>query len=236
MNGFLYKTDHFGREHRRKLERIELMNPGDDYRMLLPPWQVRAMYCSIDRNEFEGLLDQPLAGGADDWQAHIRPRMSVIGLLLNRIYEELRDQNFASAAALEAYASALRIELVRCLRASQSAQSTIRKGGLAPWRQRLLHERISADAPAPRLPELADICGMTVRQLSRAYKEETGKTLGCKIIEVTIERAVRMLIESDLPIADISAELGFSSPASFTYAFRRSAGVQPREFRKRAAS
>lgn len=234
MNGFLSTTDAFGREHRRKLERIMLINPGDTYRMSLPPGQVRAMYCSIHKHEIENLLDQPIELGNEDWQAHTRPRMPVIGLLLNRIYEELRDDNYASAAALEAYASALRIELVRCLRISREEQALIRKGGLAPWRQRLVRDRIYADAPAPRLPELADLCGMTVRQLSRAFKEETGKTIGGQIIEATIERAVTMLLESEMSIAEISAELGFASPASFTYAFRRSAGVQPSELRKRA--
>ena len=235
LDGWIIQTDRQGREHREKLERLMLLDPGSTYRLIMAPGNVRALYCSIDRQELEDLIGQPLNLTRENWQAQTKVRMPVIELLLNRIHDELREENFAAEAALEAYAQALRVELARCLRTADEGAPALRKGGLAPWRRRLLDKRIHADLPAPRLPELADLCGMTVRQLSRAFKEETGKTLGGHVDEVTMARAKMLLTEGDLPIAEIAASLGFATPASFAQAFRRSAGICPRALRERSA-
>jgi AraC family transcriptional regulator len=235
LDGWIIQTDQIGREHRKRLERLMLLNPGSNYRLIMAPGNVRTLYCSIECQDLEDLIGQPLNLTRENWQAQTKRRMPVIELLLNRIHEELRDENFASDAAIEAYAKALRVELARCLKTADPGPPAIRRGGLAPWRWRLLEERIHADMPAPRLPELAELCGMTVRQLSRAYKEETGKTLGSHVDEVTLKRAIALLTESDQPIGVIATNLGFATPASFANAFRRSAGVCPRELRERTA-
>jgi AraC family transcriptional regulator len=49
--------------------------------------------------------------------------------------------------------------------------------------------------------------------------------------QVTIERAQRLLAETDDSIKVVAAKLGFSSSAAFATAFRRSCGVSPRQFR-----
>jgi AraC family transcriptional regulator len=47
-----------------------------------------------------------------------------------------------------------------------------------------------------------------------------------------IEIAKRQLA-SDQSIKSIAFELGFASPSSFSYAFRRATGAAPRQFRQR---
>jgi AraC family transcriptional regulator len=97
----------------------------------------------------------------------------------------------------------------------------------------ILRERVHADAPAPRLDELARLCDMTVRQLSRGFKVQTGKTLGRFVDEATAERAIHLLTATDLSIREIASDLGFASSASFAYAFRRSTGLLPSQVRRR---
>lgn len=215
------------------LERVMLLNPGHSYKLSLPAGKVRSLYCEIDQEAIENLVSGPVDLSGQNLQRQSRARMPVIELLLNRMYEELNEESLASELALDAYARALCVELARCLR-SPSRDEVMRKGGLAPWRMRLLQERIHAEAPAPRLPELAQLCGMTVRQLSRAFKEETGKALGAFVVDATTERAVALLTQTDRPIAQIADELGFSSSTSFSYSFRHSTGILPRELRRRA--
>lgn len=219
--------------HQDRLDRVMLLNPGSTYRLNISPGKVRSLSCEIDRSAVEQLVG-PVDWDGENWQLRSRSRMPVIELLLNRMYEELREKHLASELALDAYARALCVELARCLHPGDGSKGTS-KGGLAPWRLRLLRQRICADAPAPRLPELAELCGLTVRQLSRAFKEETGKTLGSFIVEATMERAVHLLTQTDRPIAEIAAELGFATPTSFTYSFRRAIGALPRELRRRAS-
>jgi AraC family transcriptional regulator len=45
-----------------------------------------------------------------------------------------------------------------------------------------------------------------------------------------------MLAESDLPIAEVGAEVGYASQSHFTKIFREATGMTPREFRLSALS
>jgi AraC family transcriptional regulator len=47
-----------------------------------------------------------------------------------------------------------------------------------------------------------------------------------------IERAKRLLAETELPISEIALRTGFSSQSHFTTSFRRLAGVTPSSFRR----
>src|SRR5205823_14407191 len=48
-----------------------------------------------------------------------------------------------------------------------------------------------------------------------------------------LERARRLLTQTDLPVTDICLRVGFESLGSFSTLFRRFAGASPREFRRR---
>ncbi len=60
--------------------------------------------------------------------------------------------------------------------------------------------------------------------------------LGCTVSEficnAKIERAKELLMKTDLPVKDISENLGFSSPAYFGKAFKEITGISPLKFRK----
>jgi AraC-like DNA-binding protein len=49
-----------------------------------------------------------------------------------------------------------------------------------------------------------------------------------------IERARRLLAESDLPIAEVGAEVGYSNQSHFTKIFREATGMTPKAFRDAA--
>ena len=47
-----------------------------------------------------------------------------------------------------------------------------------------------------------------------------------------IRKAVNLLIETDLTLAEIAYECGFSSQSYFSYAFKKKMGLTPREYAK----
>jgi len=47
-----------------------------------------------------------------------------------------------------------------------------------------------------------------------------------------LERASRLLKETDFPVTDVCLETGFESVGSFSTLFRRRYGVSPKEFRR----
>jgi AraC family transcriptional regulator len=102
-------------------------------------------------------------------------------------------------------------------------------GGLAPWRLRLIEERFVEERDAPTLSELAGLCGVSVRQLTRGFRVSRGCSIGEYIAERRIARAKHSLLGGET-IKAIAYSLGFATPSSFCYAFRKATGETPRQF------
>lgn len=84
----------------------------------------------------------------------------------------------------------------------------------------------------PSISELADIAKMSVYQLDRRMRRVFGLTTGQWVLQTRINHARKRLIETDLPIATVALETGYSDQSSFTRQFRRSTGLSPSDFRK----
>jgi LacI family transcriptional regulator len=70
------------------------------------------------------------------------------------------------------------------------------------------------------------------RPLELRFKRDTGRTLQKEIWRVRLERAKEMLIETDLPVAEIAVRCGFSEPQRMTEVFSRELGIAPGVFRQ----
>ena len=148
---------------------------------------------------------------------------------LLRIGQELDEPGFASALLLEGLGLLALAEAARVLRSL--GDHTPRAGGLSPWRLRMIEERVRLGEGQSTLAELADLCGLSRRHLMRAFREETGRTLGNFVQETTIDRAKSLLRDTDQPIGTIATDVGFTSLAAFSTAFRRASGQTPSMFR-----
>lgn len=66
----------------------------------------------------------------------------------------------------------------------------------------------------------------------KVFKEYLGYTPTQYIIMRKIEKATALLVESDIPITQISYELGFKSHSNFCIHFKRETGKSPENYRK----
>lgn len=67
---------------------------------------------------------------------------------------------------------------------------------------------------------------------ARLFKQETGLTLNAYIVQKRISLARQLLANTDIPVGDISSNLGYSSFSHFTKLFKSSEGITPSEYRK----
>ncbi|HME71936.1 MAG TPA: AraC family transcriptional regulator [Myxococcota bacterium] len=81
------------------------------------------------------------------------------------------------------------------------------------------------------LPTLAARLAVSERQVSRLFQEHVGMSFRTWATELRLERARRLLAETDLPIIDVAGETGWSSLAHFNSVFRRRAGSTPTGYR-----
>ena len=104
-------------------------------------------------------------------------------------------------------------------------------------RARLVQEaqrRLSEAGGAPRgLASLVEELGVSETWLRRCFRAQTGMAPQQFRMRQRLERACGLLSDTDAPISAIAEDLGFSSPAYFSRAFRRATGLAPSVWRAR---
>jgi len=86
-----------------------------------------------------------------------------------------------------------------------------------------------------RLKDAADIVNMSTTAFSRFFKKSTGKTFVNYVNALRIGWACKLLIESEMNIAEISYEVGFNNLSNFNRRFFERHKINPREYRHQFA-
>jgi AraC family transcriptional regulator len=160
-------------------------------------------------------------------QASLNITNPSIRSLLARLGDELRTPGLqGSSTLIEMMTGQIGIELARYL---MGIEESPRLGGLTPRCLRLIGERLRQDGAPPTLSELAVLCGLSVRHLTRAFRSSRRRSIGDYIAESRIQRA-KDLLTSGTSVKSIAYTLGFSSPAALSTAFRRATGERPRDY------
>ena len=81
------------------------------------------------------------------------------------------------------------------------------------------------------LDVLASHVGLSPKYISKLYKEQTGMNLTTYVVERRIERAAKLLRNTDKTVEATALETGFSSGAYFIKCFKRIMGTTPKLYR-----
>lgn len=188
-----------------------------------------SLLCQLNTEAVTQWFDGELEWTSQRLMAGLDIRDSNIQSLLLRLVQEAKQPGFASEMMVELISAQLAIELSRYC-ADSGARMV--PGGLAPWRLRLIEERLQEAKAIPTLAELASLCRLSVRQLTRGFRASSGCSIGDYVANTRIEHAKRLLA-TDESVKSIAYTLGFASPSSFCYAFRRAAGETPGQYRQK---
>lgn len=83
------------------------------------------------------------------------------------------------------------------------------------------------------LSEIGKYVGVTVPHLCSVFKESTGVTIKQYMSEYRINRAKALLANRELKLFDIALQVGYADGEYFSKMFKKIAGMQPSEYRKR---
>ena len=147
--------------------------------------------------------------------------------LMRAILTEVHKPGFAKEAMIELLTAQICVTLARHFR---TLDRETPKGGLAPWRMRLIDEYLEADLGGANITSLARHCGLSPRHLSRAFESSSGQTLGAYIAQLRVDLARKMLT-AGASVKQTAHAAGFSGPTNFATAFRRATGYSPRQYR-----
>jgi AraC-like DNA-binding protein len=134
--------------------------------------------------------------------------------------ELLRKESFSAMAGLD-------------LDDRHSAAPPTLSGGLAPWMVRKvsihiethLHSSISS-------ADLAALAKQSVYHFCRVFRQSFDESPHRYVMRRRIERAQGLMLQTDLPLAQIAIECGMADQAHLSRSFRRFVGECPRAWRR----
>jgi AraC-like DNA-binding protein len=108
------------------------------------------------------------------------------------------------------------------------------KGGLSAWQLRRIESLVEAE-PGRQIsvPRLAEAVGLSVSHFTRAFKASTGEPPAHWLLLKRLDRAKRLLVESEAPLAQIAETCGFAEQSHFSKRFRQVTGMTPGDWRRR---
>jgi AraC-like DNA-binding protein len=83
------------------------------------------------------------------------------------------------------------------------------------------------------LKQLALHLAISESHLRARFRHETGLSLGQHLRRLRLQKAMTLLLQSDLSITQVSERCGFDSIFTFSRSFRRFTGLPAREYRRR---
>jgi AraC-like DNA-binding protein len=155
---------------------------------------------------------------------------------LEAIASELEGGQLGWREVIRSHVNQLTVYLLRAhVNAQRSDEIELSRVGIVDRRLRRAIEFMSDNCGRElSLAEIAGAAYLSEFHFARLFKKITGATPHAYLASLRIGRARRLLAESDLPIAEVGAEVGYTSQSHFTKIFREATGMTPKAFRDAA--
>jgi AraC family transcriptional regulator len=167
---------------------------------------------------------------------------------IDRIWEPLRHRGLEMLAAFSQEQLSLMVQVLRAAREVQerhivdlrrwldepaAARRSHQRGGLSPAALRRVQVFVEANIERSiHIRDLAGRAGLSVHHFARAFRTSTGRTPRAFVEQRRIERARRLIADTNQPLAEVAAATGFATQSHLTTAFRRATGFTPAAYRR----
>jgi two-component system response regulator YesN len=152
-----------------------------------------------------------------------RPLSDIIGIHYDKLTEGLP---FKSLQLLENWTFAV----LKLLEAETEEESRDARAHLVRQVQQFIEQHLATDVS---LQAIAEHVYLHPVYISKIYKLETGTNLSDYVYQVRMDKAARLLLDSQEKIYEIAAQLGYQRAHSFIHVFKKHTGFTPQEYRDR---
>lgn len=174
---------------------------------------------------------------ADAGSIELVPRLGARDPLVERLALEVRDALTDPDPNVPVYIDYLTRAIAARLIRAHSARSLPRPEATAGTLTRIQLDRAidymeeNLDKPVALL-DVAHAAGLSATHFARRFKRSTGRAPHQHLMRSRVERAKRLLAETDSAIAQVAVACGFAHQEHLTRVFRRLTGETPARFRR----
>ena len=179
--------------------------------------------------------------GCEASEADIVPRFAILDPLLEQIAltiaGALRDGSVGDGLYVDTLAQMIAVHLARHHSSRSKPADRPTPAVLSTWKIRRLIDFIEENLDRDlSLEALAAEVNISPLYLPRAFKSAVGQSTHQYVLQRRVERARKLLGNSDMPIAEIALSSGFSSQSHLSNWFLRFVGVSPATYRRHGLS
>lgn len=164
------------------------------------------------------------------------PKLGPLALGLGLLEAEVRQRDLGSDTVVHGLMDVIFTYLLREIVSRQGDAG-------ASWSQAVRDPQVRqavvlmhADSAHPwTLDELAARIGLSRTSLAERFRGAMGETPLAYLRTVRMQKAMRILSESDKNLEQVALEVGYQDAFSFSKVFKRTVGLAPKEFRRRDA-
>ncbi|WP_161814411.1 helix-turn-helix domain-containing protein [Steroidobacter agaridevorans] len=194
------------------------------------PGRVRLVSCYYERSHSEGIIGGLIDLSRSHSQGCLSVPSTLLPALMTRLMAEVLSPSFISTALVESLGQAVLLECAHALLVEGHHRD---RGRLTPRHFRIIDDYLrQLNHEAPSVAALATACGFSERYFAKLFREQTKQSIGHYLRVAQIAKAQSYLTETQLPLKEIAARLGFSAASNFSAAFRAVTGVTPGHFRQ----
>jgi AraC-like DNA-binding protein len=116
------------------------------------------------------------------------------------------------------------------------SRALLQQSGLPGYKLRRAVDFIRSHLDQPILLEqVAASVALSPFHFHREFKRSTGLTPHQYVVQLRMERAKALLSDSNMPLAEVAAQVGFADQSHFSSTFRRATSMTPRSYRNATA-
>lgn len=170
-----------------------------------------------------------LVGSESAIEAVIGLQDDVLTAIMEAICAEVLRGGNSGRKFAEAMTIGIGTQLLRLFGEANAAP----KGGITGRQLRLITDYVDAQLEREiSVAKLAELAGLSEAHFARAFKQTTALSPHKFVIERRLERAKRLLADTEDSIAEVALACGFSDQAHFSRSFAQAYGATPSALRK----
>jgi AraC-like DNA-binding protein len=197
-----------------------------------PLFQGTTVHCRLICGLFHFELDEPhpLMATLQEpliWKARSAAQDAWVEHLIQALYDELGSDRPGAVAIADRYCEVLLVHLLRHHRDLAGTPSGFFRGLQAPTISKALNAFHAAPQKEWTLQTLSRIAGVSRSVFAERFRELVGVTPMSYVTTWRMQKARGLLMYRDVPIKEVAEQVGYSSTASFSRAYKRVFGATP---------